>query len=259
MARHQTIIERLPPNHQRRDWVVGDLHGCRSLLNEGLQRVDFNPEGGDRLLCVGDLTDRGPESVACLELLLASWFHSVRGNHDDMIRDWLEAPPGSLRRIEAAHLLLANGADTWAQDLLLDPDPADHPLMPLLHMQAELPHVLVVGSGAGRFQLVHAELVSPGAPQGLLSDADIDAGLPGVDPTPLLWSRRLMGRLRSPLPERSESLSTTYCGHTVGRTLRRRLSHVCLDTGAFVRVTRGTTDFGLTLVNPQSGEVVFVP
>jgi serine/threonine protein phosphatase 1 len=45
--------------------------------------IDFDPVI-DRLFCVGDLVDRGPESHLVLEYLSKPWFHTVQGNHEDM-------------------------------------------------------------------------------------------------------------------------------------------------------------------------------
>ncbi len=72
---------RLPANTSGRDIVVGDLHGQRSRLEGELERIAFEP-ARDRLICVGDLVDRGPESAFTAALMDEPWFYSVRGNHD---------------------------------------------------------------------------------------------------------------------------------------------------------------------------------
>jgi serine/threonine protein phosphatase 1 len=69
------------PNPDGRDFVVGDIHGCFSLLERALAAIEFDPER-DRLFSVGDLVDRGPESERVLEFLAKPWFHAVRGNHE---------------------------------------------------------------------------------------------------------------------------------------------------------------------------------
>lgn len=71
----------MAPNRRGRDFVVGDLHGHRSQLDAELRRLGFDPRR-DRLLSVGDLVDRGPESLAALSLLEEPWFHAVLGNHE---------------------------------------------------------------------------------------------------------------------------------------------------------------------------------
>ncbi|WPS00444.1 protein-serine/threonine phosphatase [Klebsiella aerogenes] len=70
----------------RNIWLVGDLHGCFDLLMSQLRKLKFDP-GKDLLISVGDLIDRGPQSVACLGLLRCRWFRAVRGNHEQMALD----------------------------------------------------------------------------------------------------------------------------------------------------------------------------
>ncbi len=64
-------------------FAVGDIQGCYAPLAQLLDDVKFDP-ACDRLWCVGDLVNRGPESLRTLLFL-----HSIRdsiqivlGNHD---------------------------------------------------------------------------------------------------------------------------------------------------------------------------------
>lgn len=81
-------VLRLPRNERGRDLLVGDVHGQFSGLRAALERVGFNPDAGDRLISVGDLVDRGPESDAAIDWLAYPWFFPVRGNHEDMAIHW---------------------------------------------------------------------------------------------------------------------------------------------------------------------------
>ena len=65
------------------DYVVGDLQGCYDQLQQLLAKVDFNPDQ-DRLLAVGDLVNRGPQSLQTLRFCreLGESFATVLGNHD---------------------------------------------------------------------------------------------------------------------------------------------------------------------------------
>jgi len=74
-------------NKLGRDFVVGDIHGHIDLFHEELSREGFDPIK-DRVFSVGDLIDRGPDSLACLDLLNEPWFHAVRGNHEQMMIEW---------------------------------------------------------------------------------------------------------------------------------------------------------------------------
>ena len=73
----------------RHIWVVSDIHGCYQWLIDELTQRDFNPDE-DLLISVGDLIDRGPDSVKCLQLTQEKWFLAVRGNHEQMALDALE-------------------------------------------------------------------------------------------------------------------------------------------------------------------------
>lgn len=79
-------IRVLHENTQGTDYFVGDIHGCYETLMDTLHEVKFCPQK-DRLICTGDLIDRGPDSAKCVELLKESWFFSVRGNHDQFLLD----------------------------------------------------------------------------------------------------------------------------------------------------------------------------
>lgn len=53
-------------------FVIGDLHGCDSLLARLLDKIDqADKEGQARLVFVGDYVDRGEESAAVLRRLFA--------------------------------------------------------------------------------------------------------------------------------------------------------------------------------------------
>ncbi|WP_438875484.1 metallophosphoesterase, partial [Bacillus cereus group sp. BC58] len=51
-----------------------------------LRECRFDPQQ-DLLVSVGDLIDRGPDSLGCLALLRESWMMAVRGNHEQMALD----------------------------------------------------------------------------------------------------------------------------------------------------------------------------
>jgi serine/threonine protein phosphatase 1 len=61
--------------------IVGDIHGCHAELRELLERARLGPD--DRLVSVGDVVNRGPETPQVLELLLARpRTQVVLGNHE---------------------------------------------------------------------------------------------------------------------------------------------------------------------------------
>ena len=64
-------------------YAVGDIQGCYEPLAQLLDTVNFD-QSKDTLLCVGDLVNRGPDSLKTLRLLISlkNQCVSVLGNHD---------------------------------------------------------------------------------------------------------------------------------------------------------------------------------
>ena len=97
-------------------YAVGDLQGCLQPLKCLLERVRFNP-AVDRLWLVGDLVNRGPESLETLRFLY-SIRHSlvcVLGNHDLHLLAAAQGVRRSSRRDTLARVL-----DAPDRDQLLD-------------------------------------------------------------------------------------------------------------------------------------------
>lgn len=88
MEHHGPVYQRIEGTRWRHVWVVGDLHGCFSMLMAKLRHYRFDP-WQDLLVSVGDVIDRGPDSLRCLLLLRKNWMVAVRGNHEQMALDAL--------------------------------------------------------------------------------------------------------------------------------------------------------------------------
>ncbi|MBK8180660.1 MAG: metallophosphoesterase [Planctomycetes bacterium] len=99
---------------------VGDIQGCRAELEQLLELARFDPSV-DELHPVGDLVNRGPDSLGTLRLLRSLGAGGVLGNHDLHL----------LRAARAARPMRA--ADTFG-DVLAAPDRE-----PLLDWLASLP------------------------------------------------------------------------------------------------------------------------
>ena len=68
--------------------IIGDIHGCSGALRLLLAKI-MPDEKADRLILLGDLFDRGPDSWGVFQVVreLADKFGDrfvlLRGNHDD--------------------------------------------------------------------------------------------------------------------------------------------------------------------------------
>lgn len=84
------FIKHYSANQFGRDFVVGDIHGCYDELIKLIEYVSFDYTK-DRMFCTGDLIDRGPKSEESINLLTKPWFHSVLGNHEDLVLNNIKA------------------------------------------------------------------------------------------------------------------------------------------------------------------------
>ena len=60
--------------------VIGDVHGCADELGDLLDRLQVKDR--DRIIQVGDLINRGPDSSRCVRIAQAHGFEMVLGNHE---------------------------------------------------------------------------------------------------------------------------------------------------------------------------------
>ena len=113
---------------------VGDIQGCREPLERLLAAVAFEP-GRDRLLPVGDLVNKGPDSPGTLALLMQLGAEPVLGNHDlhwlqkgratdPAQRAWLAAQP-VVRQFDDLVMVHAGLHPGWDDDRLRQLSPTD--------------------------------------------------------------------------------------------------------------------------------------
>ncbi|ETF03025.1 metallophosphoesterase [Advenella kashmirensis W13003] len=225
--------QRLPANTLGRDFVVGDLHGCLQLLRSKLVGIGFNPDQ-DRLFSVGDLADRGPDSLGCLRLLREPWFYAVAGNHEDMLLSYFYLRDTVCHRPDS---IFHNGGD-WLTTIT--PEERDELENDLLPRVLALPYVITVGQEQASFHVAHAEL--------MVSLDAISSDPTGQVAAELTWSRRLIRQVTSETwAERRTPHGTlimshqpwepnhalTFVGHTPLKMLVMHRSHLFIDGGAY--------------------------
>lgn len=209
-------------------YVIGDVHGCIVQLRSLEQMILEDGAGlpGDKLIVlVGDYLDRGPDSAAVLDRLLASPPPSFRrvclmGNHEVMASAFFEKPhPRSdwlkfggretLRSYGLTEELLEDTRPAHWGNLIAAHVPSEH-----LHFIRSLPWTLSLPG----WIFVHAGL-RPGVP------------LADQSPDDLFW-------IRDEFFEASDDLKHRIVhGHTPAPEPVFTPRRICVDTGAYATGT----------------------
>ena len=205
MGLPDNAYQRVEATRWRHVWVVGDIHGCFSLLMAKLRLCHFYP-WQDLLVSVGDVIDRGPDSLRCLKLLRKRWIIAVRGNHEQMGLDALATGE--------QFLWFMNGGSWFAQ--------AEQPAATTaLETCRQLPWILELRCQNGIHVIAHADYPD-----------DNYQWQKEVDLQRVLWDRtRLMNKGNG-----IRGADHFWFGHT---PLRQRLDHENLhyiDTGELTLV-----------------------
>jgi len=75
-------------------YAIGDIHGQKAMLDHALALVDADGGADAKIIFMGDYTDRGPDSRAVIDTLIAgrdagrNWTF-LKGNHDRMFHDFV--------------------------------------------------------------------------------------------------------------------------------------------------------------------------
>lgn len=156
-------IKTLQPNHEGRDFVVGDIHGSLTALVNLLSNIDFDVTK-DRLISVGDLVDRGRHSLRCLELLKEPWFHCVLANHEQMMLDAFFGGYMGRYWVQNGGYWGVKALEDWQNkhrttiETNKQPDSASESLFELFPLIQELPLLITINRPDGqKFHVIHAE------------------------------------------------------------------------------------------------------
>jgi len=207
-----------------RVYAVGDIHGCASQLDSLLEAIEADAAGWPsekHLIFLGDYCDRGPDSKGVIDRLLSPRANFVtchlRGNHDQVILDFLEDPSiyRSWRGFGAQETLMSygvspprfddDGAFAVARDRFAAALPPSH-LRFLRNLQ--------YSARIGDYFFVHAG-VRPGVK------------LEDQTPEDLLWIRDEF------LMSTNNFGAVVVHGHTPGDRPLRRENRIALDTGVY--------------------------
>ncbi|HAE86478.1 TPA: hypothetical protein DCG86_00475 [Candidatus Marinimicrobia bacterium] len=188
-----------------RHLILGDIHGQYDALIRVLKKADYDPNG-DCLYCVGDLTDRGPDSAKVLDFCIKHKVLSVRGNHDMWFLDYIT-------RGHAPKIWLSQGGyetlSSWHQESLSREEVLDY--------YQNMPYYRELHLGGLSIAVFHGG-ITPEVP---MKDQDTEV---------LTWDRYFWVFEQAPkLP-----YDRYFLGHTAlrGSAEKNKYNVINLDTGA---------------------------
>lgn len=221
-------------NQHGRDFVVGDIHGMFPALENLLEDVCFNT-ATDRLFCLGDLIDRGPESYRIIEFLDKPWFYSIMGNHELML---IESEQNS----SVMRSWVVNNGGEWWQEISNDEQKI------MRSRVKELPLAMEIITQSGNIGLLHADIPSNVSWQQMIKTLNDDKELCNY----ILWSRNRYRHYKlMNSTDRVDGVDLLILGHTpVDKPLY--ISNICyLDTGATYRSRKGLGVLSMLEIQPR--------
>ncbi len=170
-------------------YAVGDLQGCLDPLLCLLDEVKFRP-GRDRLWLVGDLVNRGPQSLETLEYLYDNRDHvvAVLGNHDLHLLAYAYGYRKASRGDTLAPILESPRRDkllSWLRTL------------PLMHWDEALGYAMVHAGIAPQWSLKQALSYSAEVSAALQDNDRLTQYLSSMyGNEPAIWDKKLEGMTR---------------------------------------------------------------
>lgn len=226
------LVTRIALNTKGRDLIVGDIHGCYTKLQEELDARKFDPTV-DRLFCVGDLVDRGPESEEALTWLKKPWFFSILGNHEqaaiDAARHWFD---------ESSYRQLGG---QWFIDL----DPNMKELVSWTFEQ--LPVIIELETANGTVGLVHGDIFHTDWNEFVKRVEEDDGKSWSSIVNNVLWGR---GRITGNTHGAIANVRAVILGHTPVSNMKVIDNTYYIDTGAVY------TGGKFTFLNAENLEIV---
>jgi serine/threonine protein phosphatase 1 len=223
----------LKANDRGRDFVVGDVHGELGILVRALESLKFD-KANDRLLSVGDLIDRGPDSARVIEFLGQPWFFAVAGNHEQFLLD------NHKNKMSSKDSWYTYGGRWW--------DSIDRDQRTLIAdlIQNHMYATITVGEGMSRYGIVHADIPAEMSWEEFRLSIESESNSQAV----ALWSReRIRGAVdkQDLLQQCVSDVEVVFCGHTSVLEPLVLGNVVFLDTGSGYVPGESVPDPALTI------------
>jgi hypothetical protein len=226
-----TDIIQLEENTEGHDIAAGDIHGEIVLLENMISKL----RPTDRLFLVGDLMDRGKDSLAVIKFIKAHnqnnpQVFAVKGNHEEMLLTYIDTclfpddyTEEQIKSVADSYFSKRNGG-SWAKSL------SNAELEEIKLLIEDLPTIIYV-KGQNPFIVVHAdmpfndeELLDRIAKKNLtLSDAEKDYAV---------WAR--LNHPKKPILDKGRTPESipAYVGHTILGGPRFETNHINTDCGS---------------------------
>lgn len=210
----------------RRVYAVGDIHGCLSLFDKLLEKLDEDNEARAQanvtLILLGDLVDRGPDSAGVVEraIQLQDSGGDVRwlmGNHEEVFLKALSGDPAAMRYF----VRIGGGPTIHSYGLAGD----DYLGMSFEELAETFPRL--VPDRHRRFLESAEEMIAIG--DYLFVHAGIRPGVPLDDqrPSDLRWIRDDF------LSDGTDHGFIVVHGHTIFDEVQEHSNRIGIDTGAY--------------------------
>jgi serine/threonine protein phosphatase 1 len=232
------------------DYIVGDISGCYDSLTNSLNLLNFNPLT-DRLFSVGDIIDKGPQSLQSSTLIYENFFHTTKGNHEHLMI------MATLTNSKPHHQTWIQNGGNWHTKI------SHKSLIQLARDFNELPLIITVETGLSQFNIVHAELIKESTlnnPDDVVRNKDIEKWkFNSQSMHNMIWGRNIISSKNLNHTKRkifnifqSKSLNTTYVGHTPTKLPIQIEQQIYIDTGHSNNFTQQTESFPLTITSPHN-------
>jgi serine/threonine protein phosphatase 1 len=189
--------------------AIPDIHGCKDHLEKALKFLDERDDI-EKIFFTGDYVDRGPDSPGVLDVLIGrdpakNMF--IRGNHDQMMLEYLDYPTGDMQWPSIWGLqTIRQFGDRWKPGGIIN-SPEMRPYSTFIRNTRffyETEHYIFVHAG-----------INPFKP---MMEQDIDN---------MMWARNMF------CYENLSKLVVT--GHSIVEQPTMKNNHLALDVGCYAR------------------------
>ena len=189
--------------------IIGDIHACLDELKDLLRLCSFDASC-DRLISLGDLVHKGPDSASVVEFFITGGHQALLGNHDDAMLQALIH--GGELYPEAAACVQRIGLERLRNWLASRPLYLDEPEFIAVHAALD--------PGQADFRMTSRKAMLSGR-----------------------WYDPVSGKIHAKAGDRkglrpwfqchplAQGERPLFFGHWAGKELRRHGQAVCLDTG----------------------------